>query len=512
MSSDVPRDRSTSSSSSPVRLSTFSYTPLDPRRSSSDLERGASTRSPTRATHDRTGGDADEEDDDGGGGVEEELIWHPNDERRVDRERITIMRAYWSRQAALFIVGAIVGACVLSVTNRTLNLDTSRPTTTTTTTTTSPTGSSRETYDFVAHPPVRIHYREEPELNSRSPLLATSSNCPVSVVYTKDEDSADIVVFNSDSHKGLDDDEMRAWRDAKPWQKLAIWGVESAPNREVLERHFDKLRNGKRNETYDYDMTYRLNSTVPATYSYSYFNYANPPVPYEAKRHDKIAASFVTNCRPKNARTRVLDELTRLLPGQVDNFGQCHNNANADETLKQMGHYDDVGSHNKWNTKITMINYYLFSVAFENSNDYDYVTEKYFQALERGSVPLVFGAPSYRDRFFPAPNAAIDLAEYLPANYTVPSRHDDEQPEDLSDEAKAGLARLAERLKFLASERGRAEYESMLEWKRTGEWRRNDDNPLGKIVRLATSEFEQDCKLAKIFRDGARQIDNIPGN
>lgn len=299
---------------------------------------------------------------------------------------------------------------------------------------------------------------------------------------------------------------------------------------------------------------------MPATYSYSYFNYANPPVPYEAKRHDKIAASFVTNCRPKNARTRVLDELTRLLPGQVDNFGQCHNNANADETLKQMGHYDDVGSHNKWNTKvsgggkklshpsvpasltafglpkITMINYYLFSVAFENSNDYgkasslsspvlargtdlararartDYVTEKYFQALERGSVPLVFGAPSYRDRFFPAPNAAIDLAEYLPANYTVPSRHDDEQPEDLSDEAKAGLARLAERLKFLASERGRAEYESMLEWKRTGEWRRNDDNPLGKIVRLATSEFEQDCKLAKIFRDGARQIDNIPGN
>jgi hypothetical protein len=35
----------------------------------------------------------------------------------------------------------------------------------------------------------------------------------------------------------------------------------------MLQNHFDKLKEGKRAETAEYEMTYRLNSTVPATYS-----------------------------------------------------------------------------------------------------------------------------------------------------------------------------------------------------------------------------------------------------
>ncbi|GAA6062046.1 hypothetical protein JCM10212_005031 [Sporobolomyces blumeae] len=479
----------------PVKLDTFSYTPLSgsehdqPGRSDGEVERrGGSAGEEGEEEAEigfRQGATRLGDDDDEG------LAWQSTRKQK---------RPKWAGQLAWFVVGVVAGVSVLSAVRSTL----SSPTV-------SPSSSALEPADLssttnVARPnltddefalAVRIHYNEENDLNARPPILPP--DCPIPVVYS-DEASADIVVYNSDSHRGLEGEELAERRTARPWQKFAIWGIESAPNRKVLERHFDSVRDGKRNETYDYEMTYRLNSTVPATYSYGYFNYANPPVPWSEKRRDKVAASFISNCHPKNARTRILDELTSLLPGKMDNFGSCHRNAEADDVLKEMGHFEDVGQHTKWNTKITMINYYLFSVAFENSNDYDYVTEKYFQALERGSVPLVFGAPAYRSRFFPAPNAAIDVADYLPDNYTLPSRSDSNEPTVLSDEAKEGLARLAKRLEYLSSDEGRAEYEAMLSWKEDDGWKRDETNPLGKIVRMSTSTWAQDCKLAGVHR------------
>ncbi|GAA6042754.1 hypothetical protein JCM8097_007459 [Rhodosporidiobolus ruineniae] len=346
--------------------------------------------------------------------------------------------------------------------------------------------------------PVRIHYRSEDHLNRRDPILPP--DCPVPVVYTIDEKVADIVVLSSDRQQGVTPEEMDERRRTRPWQSYAIWGVESAPNRQALDTHHERLKEGQRSETAEYEMTYRLNSTVPATYSYNYFNYDNAPVSLKEKRSDKIAVAFISNCHPKNARTLILDELISLLPGKIDSYGSCRNNANADETLKELGLYDSVGAHNNWNQKITMIGHYRFTIAFENSNDLDYVTEKYFQSLERGTVPLVFGAPDYARRFFPSPNAGIDVGSYLPANYTEPSRPWSSPPEALDDEAKAGLARLAKRLEHLSSDAGNDEYEAMLEWKKDGRWKRDPANPLGKIVRESTSRWAQDCRLAGVFR------------
>ncbi|BGP13801.1 hypothetical protein JCM10213_006367 [Rhodosporidiobolus nylandii] len=345
--------------------------------------------------------------------------------------------------------------------------------------------------------PVRIHYRGENGLNGRDAILPP--DCPVGVVYTSDENSADVVVLNSDSHQSISVEELEERNRKRPWQKHAIWGVEAAPNRQSLESHFHRLRDGKRNETVEYEMTYRLNSTVPATYSYGYFNYDNPPLPVQQKRSDKIAAAFISNCNPKNARTLLLDELSALLPGKIDSFGSCRNNANTAETLREMGLYDSVGEHSRWNEKITMIGHYRFTIAFENSNDLDYATEKYFQALERGSVPIVFGPPHYAARLFPSPNAAIDVAEYLPQNYTALSTSSSTAPTSLDADAKEGLARLAKRLEHLSSEEGTQEYEEMLAWKKSS-WRDDTLNPLGKIVRESTSRWAQDCRLAGVYR------------
>jgi hypothetical protein len=35
-----------------------------------------------------------------------------------------------------------------------------------------------------------------------------------------------------------------------------------------------------------------------------------------------------------------------------------------------------------------------FSLSFENCVEHDYVTEKFFQALHHGTVPIVIGAPN----------------------------------------------------------------------------------------------------------------------
>ncbi len=59
----------------------------------------------------------------------------------------------------------------------------------------------------------------------------------------------------------------------------------------------------------------------------------------------------------------------------VHSHGRCANN--IPDTKK-----DDL---------LPTIKFYL---AFENSEEIDYVTEKYFQALNFGTVPVVIGAPN----------------------------------------------------------------------------------------------------------------------
>lgn len=47
----------------------------------------------------------------------------------------------------------------------------------------------------------------------------------------------------------------------------------------------------------------------------------------------------------------------------------------------------DGGVFSKWN----LIKEYKFVLAIENSNVRDYVTEKWFQCLDAGTVPLYYG-------------------------------------------------------------------------------------------------------------------------
>ncbi|CAN1192407.1 Putative fucosyltransferase-like protein [Linum perenne] len=110
-------------------------------------------------------------------------------------------------------------------------------------------------------------------------------------------------------------------------------------------------------------MTTSLSSDVPV----GYFSWAEYDImaPVEPKTEKAFAAAFISNCGSLNFRLQVLNSLVkRKIP--IDSYGACHRNrdgrVNKVKTLKR----------------------YKFSLAFENSNEEDYVTEKFFQSLVAG--------------------------------------------------------------------------------------------------------------------------------
>ena len=53
---------------------------------------------------------------------------------------------------------------------------------------------------------------------------------------------------------------------------------------------------------------------------------------------------------------------------------------------------------------------YPFYLAFENSDEHDYVSEKVFHALEAGVLPIYNGAPNVDD--FVPPHSVVDLKKF----------------------------------------------------------------------------------------------------
>ena len=71
------------------------------------------------------------------------------------------------------------------------------------------------------------------------------------------------------------------------------------------------------------------------------------------------------------------------------------------------GHFDSAGPRNK----IREFAKYMFCYAIENAQELFYVTEKFFDALQAGCIPIYFGAPNVRD-VWREPNSFVHLREF----------------------------------------------------------------------------------------------------
>ncbi|CAM6061211.1 unnamed protein product [Sphagnum tenellum] len=137
-------------------------------------------------------------------------------------------------------------------------------------------------------------------------------------------------------------------------------------------------------------MTTSLMSDVPV----GYFSWIEYPVmdPPQPKTKTALAAAFISNCGAQNGRLRVFNLLQK--EGiTIDSYGACNQNIAGGRV-----------------NKLQALQKYKFSLAFENSNVEDYVTEKFFQALVAGSIPVVVGAPNIEE-FAPAPNSYLYIKD-----------------------------------------------------------------------------------------------------
>jgi hypothetical protein len=108
------------------------------------------------------------------------------------------------------------------------------------------------------------------------------------------------------------------------------------------------------------------------------------------------AVAFISSGHDASGRGAFLSELMRHMP--VDSYGKLHRN----RTLA-----NDEGPA----SKRSAIARYRFTLAFENAIDRDYVTEKFFDPLYAGSVPVYLGAPNV-EAFAPGDDCFIDAAHY----------------------------------------------------------------------------------------------------
>ena len=121
------------------------------------------------------------------------------------------------------------------------------------------------------------------------------------------------------------------------------------------------------------------------------------------------SAVFVArNCHSKNGREDLIKRLAARLRGGVDRPGSCLNSipwprcAASAAAAAAAGH-GKCGKH-------AVLRRYPFYLAFENSDDEDYVSEKVFHGLEAGVLPVYLGAPNVAE--FVPPSSVVEVRQF----------------------------------------------------------------------------------------------------
>lgn len=203
----------------------------------------------------------------------------------------------------------------------------------------------------------------------------------------------------------------------RPGQTWIAWSAESEANYPALAdpefmRHFDL------------EVSHRQGADVVIAYCQPDDWLPLAPLPPAPPVYEPAPAVFIASSRfDLSGRTSYVRKLMRHMA--VDSYGRVLNNRHLAE---------DQGR----STKLELLRRYRFTLAFENSIAPDYVTEKFFDPLLVGSVPVYLGAPNVAD-FAPGRDCYIDVSDY------------------------AGPAKLAEHLVGLAADPER--YARHLEWR-----------------------------------------------
>jgi len=197
----------------------------------------------------------------------------------------------------------------------------------------------------------------------------------------------------------------------QPGQLWVAWSLES-------EAHYPQLLDPRFMSQFDLTMTYHQSADVVSSY-FIYFGSRDnlkqallkPPKP---KVRGNLVNLFVSGPHDKSGRREYATELMKYL--DIHSYGKFLNNRSIEG--------------DQWRpTKLEIISDYKFTLAFENAITPDYVSEKFFDPLVAGSVPVYLGAPNVGD-FAPGDSCFINTADFTSvealADYLLGLDEDDE--------------------------------------------------------------------------------------
>lgn len=184
------------------------------------------------------------------------------------------------------------------------------------------------------------------------------------------------------------------WYDLPPQRLLhQVWAIYINEPNIFVQESFTRWKN-----VFNWTVSYRRHSTVFTPYGMFQPNVnasmINPSI-YPAINRDKMAYAIISRCADDAERYKLVDEISKYI--EVDYFGDCGNlkceiKANSCLAPKNLRRY-------------------RFRLAFEDSNCRDYVTEKYWDTLAKGIIPVVNWKEAQRDVPVP-PNSFINVYDF----------------------------------------------------------------------------------------------------
>jgi len=204
----------------------------------------------------------------------------------------------------------------------------------------------------------------------------------------------------------------------------------------------------------DYCMGLDLDCAVPMTSAHrvvgiSYFHLT-------PKRDDADGIFISSNCNPHNNRIKWMTYLVQSSGLRIHSYGRCLHN--------QDWPGEDKGQDSK--EKYELMGTYKFCFTMDNTDQKDYISEKLFQALAAGCVPVYMGAPNIDD-YMPQENAIVNANKF-------------NSPEDLGNHLKELL-------------KDNAKYEEHLKWKNGGQGHEQSLERIRWLLRLSQNTMY--CRL-----------------
>ncbi|CCD69223.1 Alpha-(1,3)-fucosyltransferase fut-6 [Caenorhabditis elegans] len=206
-------------------------------------------------------------------------------------------------------------------------------------------------------------------------------------------DNADAVLFHNADYRGSTDKFKKMKSQRKPGVPYVLWSLESPTN--------DMFRPDS--HMINWTMTYRTDSDVWAPYG-TIVKLKNPVevdlnAIWEGKT--KTATWLASNCITQNHR---FDLIKKIIDNgfEIDIWGNCG------KQVSQCAGVDNQESP----CVLELIKPYKFYISMENSNCKDYVTEKFWKALnDRMTIPIVLARKYYKDLGVPD-SAYIAVDDY----------------------------------------------------------------------------------------------------